>query len=403
MFGGSTRRRTEKRWISAESGFRQIWPLFCCPIIPPLPPLTERLEAEGVNVSPVSGLSRKQHLIFFWLLTDSRVTTPAPRRQQRWLLLKHKHEIIKKNRKGSLCVPWETAHWAFLYLSEDPTRSLTPPPALLRSPSVPGERPDFSRDTTPYPQHTHLFSFCLPLSAALSHNSLSTRPQGNTWIWRRLPRKRMIHSHTHKLTLSPFTHLFIYGYLDWRLQALPSSTLAPLLSDALRKTARVPNYTKLFSPASHCVQTERKKKKKNSHKVELHVTGMSIACEVWKQEPAFFFLWLNQHLTQHKRSVRQKQAHQSVFLLTMADLPLEPAVLSTVQRHVHTYSTERTSTGGLVLHIFCSDAHREPAGGRLPHSTVCTLHTEVSVWAGHWQDIAKPGWWFISIAKAWAL
>lgn len=46
-----------------------------------------------------------------------------------------------------------------------------------------------SAEATP-PKHTHshtCFSHFLPLSPSLFHNSLSSRPQGNAWIWRRLP------------------------------------------------------------------------------------------------------------------------------------------------------------------------------------------------------------------------
>lgn len=46
-------------------------------------------------------------------------------------------------------------------------------------------------------------------------------------------------------TLSPFTHLFIYGYLEWKRQALPSSALTLLFSDALWMTACVNVDTKL--------------------------------------------------------------------------------------------------------------------------------------------------------------
>ena len=53
------------------------------------------------------------------------------------------------------------------------------------------------------------------------------------------------HTHTHPISLSPFTHLFIYGYLDWKLQALPSSALTLLLSDALWMTACLNVATKL--------------------------------------------------------------------------------------------------------------------------------------------------------------
>ncbi len=74
------------------------------------------------------------------------------------------------------------------------------------------------------------------------------------------------HSLSLSISLSPFTHLFIYGYLDWKLQALPSSALTLLSSDALWMTACVNVDTKLHKAvlSTLTVYPFKRKETKNS-------------------------------------------------------------------------------------------------------------------------------------------
>ena len=89
----------------------------------------------------------------------------------------------------------------------------------------------------------------------------------------------------------------------------------------------------------------------------------------------------------------------------MADLLLEPAVVSTAQKtraciqynHTHT-----AHTGGLIpTDVHAYFPHTREHSFYTAQSALCTQRSEC---VGRlWQGIAKPGWWFLSIVKAWAV
>lgn len=119
------------------------------------------------------------------------------------------------------CIALDKEPMGFSVLASDliPSPHLTSPsPTLLsalRSPLVLGEEPDLSTNSSPCPPTTHKCTH-LPLhslsvvSLMLSHKSPCSGPQGNTWIWKRLPKKRM--THTPFPPISP-PHSFIYIWI----------------------------------------------------------------------------------------------------------------------------------------------------------------------------------------------
>ena len=159
--------------------------------------------------------------------------------------------IIKKTGKGacdSVCTLEDcplgipVPVWGYYPTTHPSTFSVLCPlgpwgPARLQ------QRQPFQHKLLP-PAHTHTHtrthtSLCLPLfhqhSPTIAYPPV---PRETHEYGGGCPRSTW-YTHTHTHSLSPFTHLFIYGYLDWRLQALPSSTLTPLLPDAPWMTACV--------------------------------------------------------------------------------------------------------------------------------------------------------------------
>lgn len=319
----------------------------------------------------------------------------------------------QENRKGSaqvcVCVRWNTAHRAFLYLSEDTTPHLAHISSLHLLSGPPGpwgparlqqRQPSQHK---PLPPASHTSPLCLPLfhsrSPTIAYPLIprETHEYGGGWpssTW---------YTQTRSLPNSPFTHLFMYGYLDWRLQALPSSALTPHLSEALWVTACVNVAAKLCKAAlsTSAAYTFKWKERQYRDAVDWYVyksasvaVQMSIECMCYVNTQRTFFLSAAKPACNSRRlqtALFFTDKHASLcscwqWLTSFWNQLFCPLC----RKHVHAYSTKHAHTHRRIntyrsAHIlfFHTNTHActvtvtyTACTQEFPHSTVCTLHTE---------------------------